>query len=411
MQLKLQTPPFEKSQIRKVESRCNWEKMAELSLDLFCTLDADGFYTFASEACAGMLGYKAWELEGRHYTELLHPQDLTETQMALRVVSSGFRRRDLENRFIHKDGSEVRILWSAAWCADEGLMFCVGRDITGLSNYGRRTAGSEQKPAETSREAFPERTGAAELPKGTEADKTEMEFSELTKDLHRKNSDLQQFTYIVSHNLRSPIANAIGLASMLSTADRNSTAFDRSLSYLRLSLYRMDAVLKDMNTILSIRDRHSNVGREKVEIKEVILQAMSALEEQLREVGATVNIDIPNGLTVHVNKAYLYSIFSNLLSNSIKYRAEGRRLEVGITCRKETASDTAILFLDNGSGFDMEKNRNNVFKLYKRFHAHSEGRGMGLFLVKSHLDSMGGRIDVNSQIGKGTRFLIHLSGE
>ncbi|RNI31421.1 PAS domain-containing sensor histidine kinase [Rufibacter latericius] len=403
------------SQIKSVKSRVEWARFAQASLDLFCTLDAEGYYSFTSEASTDLLGYESWELEGQHFTDLLHPEEKTSTQQALRAVYSGFKRRDLQTRLLHKNGTEVHVLWSAAWSEEDEAMFCIGRDITGLVVSSQRKGSCDQSPktvslAKTAIHPSGSLVTQEEAPASVEApcQEVKMELSELTKDLTRKNSDLQQFTYIVSHNLRTPVANAIGLANLLTSTDRTSASYDRSLSYLRLSLYRMDNVLKDMNTLLSIRDRQGNTGKERTDVKEVILQAMSALEEQFRETGVTLNVDVTDGLTVQANKAYLYSILFNLLSNAVKYRAEGRRLEVNILCRKEAGVGTTISFTDNGSGFDMEKNRNNVFKLYKRFHPHTEGRGMGLFLIKAHLDSMGGSIQVNSQVGNGTSFLISL---
>ncbi|ALJ00905.1 PAS domain-containing sensor histidine kinase [Rufibacter tibetensis] len=406
---------LEEFQTRKSLNKAVWEKMADVTLDLFCTLDINGFYTHVNAASLGMTGFETWELEGRHFTELLHPEDRLDTEQDLRAIFNGFKRRDLQNRLICKDGSEVRILWSVVWSEEEGVMFCVGRDITGLvvSSLQQDEIEKEYRnePDQNLIKGYASACFQHDLsPVLEKPSKTtqEIELSELAKDLHRKNSDLQQFTYIVSHNLRTPVANAIGLANLLAGADRTSATFDKSLSFLRLSLYRMDTVLRDMNTILSVRDRRGNIEREQVNFKEVILQAMSALEGQLREAGATINLDITDGLEVKVNKAYLYSIVSNLLSNSIKYRADGRRLEINIKCRKKPAGGVDATFSDNGSGFDLQKNRENVFRLYKRFHTQTEGRGMGLFLIKSHLDSMGGSIEVSSQEGRGTSFLINL---
>ncbi|WP_207434365.1 PAS domain-containing sensor histidine kinase [Sabulibacter ruber] len=405
---------MKESQIYSVRSNVNWEKMAKVSVDLFCTLDADGFYTYASEASRNMLGYEPWELEGKHYTDFLHPAEATKTQKIFRATFSNSRQVHLENRVLHKNGTEVRIQWSVAWSEEDETMFCVGRDLTVVMAWESTKSLTAPVYMEASRTnsflGLSEPSGTQQSPmpvQDTLPQKPEVDLARLTKDLHRKNSDLQQFTYIVSHNLRNPVANAVGLANLLVHTDRNSVTFDKSLSFLRLSLYRMDNVLKDMNTILSIREKRETTGLEQVNLHEVTLQALSALEEQLQKAGTTVNLDITDGLTVKANKAYLYSIFSNLLSNSAKYRAEGRRLEINIKSRR-TEEGTTITFSDNGSGFDLEKNRQNVFKLYKRFHQYTEGRGMGLFLIKAHLDSMGGQIEVNSKVGEGTCFQISL---
>ncbi|MEJ8804261.1 PAS domain S-box protein [Pontibacter sp. H249] len=236
----------------------------------------------------------------------------------------------------------------------------------------------------------------------------ELELSKLTTDLNNQNSDLQQFTYIVSHNLRAPVANALGLADLLTRADRNTDMFDLSLANLKESIVRLDTVMKDMNTILSIRDSKGNLETEDVSVRPVIEQVVSSLHASLSGCGGVVTNSIPEGLCVSANKAYLYSVFYNLLSNAIKYRSEERALAVSIKCINNTEKGTLISFSDNGSGFDLQKAQGNVFKLYKRFHADKKGRGIGLYLVRTHLEAIGGHVEVTSQIGAGTKFLIYL---
>ena len=231
---------------------------------------------------------------------------------------------------------------------------------------------------------------------------------ELTKDLFRQNKDLQQFTYIVSHNLRSPVANAMGLVEILSTSDKESDSFDLPLSYLKTSVTKLDTVLRDLNMILSVRDKKDNVIKEKVQLASVCQQVVGNFRESLETDGSEVNIEVKESDYVRGNKAYVYSIFYNLLSNSIKFRSTQRALRVKIKCLGSTDKGTIISFSDNGSGFDMELAGDKVFQLYKRFHTSSDGRGMGLFLIKTHLDAMGGHIEVSSKVNEGTRFLIYL---
>ncbi|MBF9251674.1 hypothetical protein I2I11_00035 [Pontibacter sp. 172403-2] len=97
-----------------------------------------------------------------------------------------------------------------------------------------------------------------------------------------------------------------------------------------------------------------------------------------------------------------------MLSNAINYRSRDRSLVVHIKCFGNTEKGTLISFSDNGSGFDMDKAGDDVFKLYKRFHTDKRGRGIGLYLVKTHLEAMGGHVEVSSQLGVGTKFLIYL---
>lgn len=102
-------------------------------------------------------------------------------------------------------------------------------------------------------------------------------------------------------------------------------------------------------------------------------------------------------------KSYLHSIFYNLIVNSIKYRSPGRKPVITITSRRKDGK-IILSFEDNGSGIDLEKRGDQLFGLYKRFHSNIEGKGMGLFMVKTQVEVLGGKINVRSQPGSGTIF-------
>ena len=235
---------------------------------------------------------------------------------------------------------------------------------------------------------------------------TEASQLQLTENLYKRNSDLQQFSYIVSHNLRSPIAGAMGLVDVLISLERDSAEFDKSLNYLKESIYKVDTVLTDLSTILSARDR-KDTTKEKIELAPVCQQVIEEQQESLNKCGGAVSLNFKEGINVQGNRAYLYSIFHNLLSNAIKYRSTERALKVNIQCFSNKESGITISFSDNGSGFDMESVGENLFKLYKRFHSNAEGRGIGMFLVKSHIEAMDGHIEVESKRDVGTKFFIY----
>jgi signal transduction histidine kinase len=163
-----------------------------------------------------------------------------------------------------------------------------------------------------------------------------------------------------------------------------------------------------MTSILSIRERQGADAPEQVFLADVVQQARLNLEEALAQCGAEVVLNIRPDLQVLGNRAYLYSIFFNLLSNAIKYRSEARRLHVDITATAVPGNGLRVVVADNGLGFDTEKAGPDVFRLYKRFHTSQPGRGMGLYLVKTHVETMGGRIEVQSTVDVGTQFTLHL---
>ncbi|TGE24951.1 PAS domain S-box protein [Hymenobacter aquaticus] len=243
----------------------------------------------------------------------------------------------------------------------------------------------------------------------TERTEAEERQQQMAEKLLAQYTDLQQFTYIVSHNLRAPLANALGFADLLARVEKQSAVFDDSLKNLRTSLHKLDDVLTDVNNILSVRDRQHGYRPEPVALAAVCRQALHGLEELLRECGGELRIDVPEELRVLGSRAYFHSIFHNLLSNAIKYRSDARPLRITITGTRGPDQDTTIVVADNGSGFDQEQAGDALFQLYRRFHPTKPGRGIGLFLVKAHVESMHGQITVRSQVNVGTQFILYFS--
>ena len=99
------------------------------------------------------------------------------------------------------------------------------------------------------------------------------------------------------------------------------------------------------------------------------------------------------------------SIMLNLLANSIKYKSENRKLKV--TIKASQVDDSIVLtFKDNGIGIDLERNRDKIFGLYQRFHNYPDSKGLGLYLVKSQVETMEGTISIESEVNKGTSFTL-----
>ncbi|QHL87927.1 PAS domain S-box protein [Nibribacter ruber] len=241
----------------------------------------------------------------------------------------------------------------------------------------------------------------------TSLKQAEEQKAKLTQELNRQNLDLQQFTYIVSHNLRAPVANALGLAKLLPLLDKEDSGYTRAIKGIEKSILSIDTVLKDLNTILTIGFNKDTLGVENINLQAVCTEAIESLRESIDGVHGTIQVSIDPDLRVSGNKAYLFSTFHNLLTNAIKYRSSERELRVEIIATVKNKW-VKVLFTDNGSGFDEERVGDKIFKLYQRFHHEVEGRGLGLFMVKTQVESMGGDIQVSSQEGVGTEFLICL---
>jgi PAS domain S-box-containing protein len=327
-------------------------------------------------------------------------------------ITDAFFVLDHDLRFTYVNGEVERLLGvSRTSVIDVPIGTVVGED----SEFRQRLAQALESGQAAHFEAFFEKGGrwleVKAFPSGTQMSVYFADISDKVRsqeEMYRQHKDLQQFTYIVSHNLRAPLANALGLVDLLGSVPANSPDYTLALDNLKTSVQQLDVVLRDMNTILSIRDQQGIAEPEMVPLADVVNQAALNLREPLQQHKGELRVNIPAELRVRANRAYLYSIFFNLLSNSMKYRAEGRPLRVDVTAKASPDGGTDIVVADNGSGFDMEKAGNDVFRLYKRFHTAQPGRGIGLYLVKTHVEAMSGTITVTSSVGVGTQFHLHL---
>jgi PAS domain S-box-containing protein len=231
------------------------------------------------------------------------------------------------------------------------------------------------------------------------------EMKRITNDLYKHNRELHEFSYIVSHNLRSPVANIMGIADLLATEQEDPETVAYCTANLKTSILRLDEVIQDLGKILNATDSSVELNTEPVDLAETVRNIKTDLADKIARNQARIDVT-PGTFLIHSHKAYIYSIFFNLISNSLKYRSAADPVIFVEISRKGEL--TVISFSDNGSGIDLERHGAKLFQPYKRFHTNIEGKGLGMFLVKSHVDALGGEITVTSAPGTGTTFIITL---
>jgi len=243
----------------------------------------------------------------------------------------------------------------------------------------------------------------------TESKTMALERERITADLIQHNSHLEQFTYIVSHNLRAPVANILGLTDMLKDHDNDldPEVKQEVVERLSLSIKNIDTIIKDLNNILQTR-RPVNEKKEMVKFRDVCDDIITNSNYTIMKEHVHLNCDFDEVESIFTIRSYLYSIFYNLVSNSIKYRQADVDPVITITSRK-LKNKVELRFKDNGKGIDLEKNGSQLFGLYKRFDTTVEGKGMGLFMVKTQVEALDGTIKINSKPGEGSEFIIQLS--
>lgn len=238
----------------------------------------------------------------------------------------------------------------------------------------------------------------------TEEKNKEKEREQLIRELTQNNKDLKQFSYITSHNLRAPLSNLTGLLNLVEDMDIEDPELKEIISGFTKSTHLLNETINDLVKVVIIKDNPS-IHKEKVLIKEIFENVFNQLSFLIGLHKPILKIDLEEVSILNINKSYLESIFLNLLTNAIKYRSEKRQLKINISSKVEDAN-LVLTFKDNGVGIDLVRNRDKIFGLYQRFHNHPDSKGLGLYLVKSQVEAMGGTINVESTVGKGTTFTI-----
>ena len=231
------------------------------------------------------------------------------------------------------------------------------------------------------------------------------QLSESNEELVRHNNELQQFSYTVSHNLRGPVASLGGLIYLFN--QQNLTGDNQELlNHLGKSLQSLETTISDLSHIIDIRNNLSRI-RQKIVLRDELEQITVLLEKEISVHEVTITEAFKDAPEIYAVKHMVDSILYNLISNAIKYRSPDRKPHLKISSHR-TNNTVSISLEDNGLGLDLEKHKEKLFGLYKRFHTHTDGRGLGLFLVKLQVQSMGGSIDVDSKLGASTTFTIRL---
>ncbi len=308
---------------------------------------------------------------GEAFISFVHPDDRAMAISNMEVAFSIYADSSLHFRFIKKNGETGYALseWKFEFDSQGNPLYIYGilRDLT------------KEKKAENER-------------------------AKMMSDIVQRNSDLEQFSYMVSHNLRAPTANIIGFAEILEDETLTPQEQKEILQGLSASVTGLDTIIKDINIILQI-EREVHEKKETVIFSKLVNDIMMSIGNLIYKHGVLIKRDFSEVDEIYSLKVYIYSIFYNLISNSIKYSKPNEQPRIEIKSKKENGKIT-LIFKDNGLGLDMKTKCDKIFGLYNRFHSHVEGKGMGLFMVKTQVESLGGKISIASELNKGTEFTI-----
>lgn len=332
-----------------------YEKFFELSLDFMCIGGLDGYFKKINPTFSEQLGYTDEEILKFPFTDLIYEEDLEATYKEMEKLGEGERTIGFENRYRKKDGSYLWLHWTAHPEPRTGQLFAVAHDITTLKDYEKR--------------------------------------------LEKSNEQLNNFSYVVSHDLKAPLRAISTLASFLEEdlEGKLDEETKQNFELLKSRVQRMETLIQGVLT-------YSRIGRKNIQIEKCDTKAV--LEDVIDnlEIPEGFNITIPDVLPIVIySKVQLTQVFQNLISNAIKYHHQSSG-EVSISLN-ENPSEYVFSVQDNGPGIE-EIYHTKIFGIFQTLHSKDEfeSTGIGLSIVKKIIEEHGGTIKVESELGKGAKF-------
>lgn len=237
----------------------------------------------------------------------------------------------------------------------------------------------------------------------------EKRVKERTSDLNARNEELklqyqqmEQFSYITSHNLKGPIDSMKGLLSLL--PDLGNSTDNKIIEKIQQSVLKLDSIIVDLVGIIELRKKKESFNT--INVSKMLRQVINDLKEESDKKEVKLTTELCEDVKIKGIKAYFYSIFYNLIHNSIKYRKlNTNQAYVHIRCQVQEEM-LIIQISDNGIGIDMQHAEKKLFRLFQRLHSQYEGKGIGLYMTKIQVESMKGSISLESKKGEGTTVTV-----
>ncbi|MGN7205151.1 PAS domain S-box protein [Pedobacter sp. SAFR-022] len=237
----------------------------------------------------------------------------------------------------------------------------------------------------------------------TERKLLEEKQSVMMKQLSAQNTQLLDFCNIVSHNLRGPLTNMAMLVEFINDSN--------DYEEIKLLTSKLTPVIDSLNTtfnelVESIQVRQDmEIASEQIVLQECLQRTLDGLKMEINKTEAQIIVNFDDAPVVHYPPKYLNSIFHNLVSNALKYRSPDRKPRIELSTRRN--KDSILLMVrDNGLGIDLTKHIDSVFKIGKVFHKHPNAKGLGLYMTKTQIEAMNGKIWVESIPDEGAVFYV-----
>ena len=355
------------------------DRFFKLSLDLFCVASFDGHLIRVNPASQRILGFSEEELCAVPFMEFVHPDDRAARADAFRSAISGAHVIDFENRYRTRDGSYKWLQWAATPFPQQGLIYCAARDVTERkANAGR----------------------LAELVKELEVARHSAEQAAVAKG---------EFLANMSHEIRTPMNAILGMTELA----LQTRLTPQQRDYIRTARESAEALLTIIDDILDVSKIDAGrltLNRTGFQLRDTVEDAVKLLAPRAAEKGlelaCRIAPDVPDAVVGDAGR--LRQVILNLVGNAIKFTHEGEVM-VDVALERLTEDQASIRFrvTDTGIGIAQDKQW-DIFGAFVQADASTTrrygGTGLGLTISAQLVEMMGGRIWIESELGKGSRF-------
>jgi PAS domain S-box-containing protein len=355
-------------------------KFFTLSLDMLCIANWDGYFTSLNPAWSETLGYSLEKLCERPFIDFVHPEDRNKTIEETKELASGRLTVHFENRYRCRDGSYKHVLWSAAPDPEAKLFYAVARDVSKF----HRAEEELRRAIQLSEEASHAKT---------------------------------RFMANMSHEFRTPLNSIIGFANVVLSGESLADDEHQPLSHhqrdyierIRKNGLHLLELVNDLLDLSKIEAGKIDFKFEPVQLQNLLSDVVEELDVQAKGKGIELRADVPERLQpARTDPQRLKQVLINLVGNAIKFTEEG-----GVTLRLAADGEVPVRIevVDSGVGIP-KRQLQRVFDAFRQVDGSTSrkygGTGLGLAICKSLTERMGHQIEVESEVGKGSTFIIQL---
>tara|TARA_R110002051_G_scaffold4229_5_gene22689 strand:- start:6034 stop:7098 length:1065 start_codon:yes stop_codon:yes gene_type:complete len=235
--------------------------------------------------------------------------------------------------------------------------------------------------------------------------KRELRLQKSIDLIEKHNERLYNFAHIVSHNLRSHVSNLQLTADLFETDSLNKGQKELFANFPSIAA-NLDTTIQHLHEVVTIQTE-SDIKREEIDVQDMFNRVISSIKQLVQQNDVAFDTEFSEVEKVHYIPAYLESMLLNFITNAIKYRKPDVRPEIRVFTYEEDKKKYLVV-QDNGIGIDMDLHGEKVFQLYKTFHNNPDAVGLGLFLTRNQVEAVGGKVFVESKVGKGCKFTVQL---